>query len=58
MVQKDKNLYQIINFLCPYDGRIDTKELEENESQGCTSSVRCPGNNIHKIKKLVTGNRY
>ena len=31
MVQKDKNLYQIIDFTCPYDGRLDTKELEKIE---------------------------
>ena len=26
-VQKDKNLCQIIDFACPYDGRVDTKDL-------------------------------
>ena len=31
MVQKDKNLGQIIDFACLYDGRVDTKELENIE---------------------------
>ena len=31
MVQKDKKLCQIIDFACPYDGRLDTKELEKME---------------------------
>ena len=31
VVQKDKNLCQIIDFACPYDGRVDTKELEKIE---------------------------
>ena len=31
VVQKGKNLCQIINFPCPYDGRLDTKELEKIE---------------------------
>ena len=26
VVQKDKNICQIIDFACPYDGRVDTKE--------------------------------
>ena len=26
VVQKDKNIYQIIDFACPYNGRVDTKE--------------------------------
>ena len=30
-VQKDKKLCQIIDFACPYDGRLDTKELEKME---------------------------
>ena len=28
VVQKDKNICQIIDFACPYDGRVDTKKLE------------------------------
>ena len=31
VVQKDKNLCQIIDFVCPYDGRVDTKKLEQLE---------------------------
>ena len=31
VVQKDKNLYQIIDFACPCDRRVDTKELEKIE---------------------------
>ena len=73
VVQKDKNLCPIIDFACPYDGRADTKELEkieqyqdlarvekdmEHESQGYTTSDRCPLNNTHNVKKLVIGNRY
>ena len=27
VVQKDKNLCQIINFACPYDGTVNNKEL-------------------------------
>ena len=69
-----KNLCQIVDFACPYDGRVDTKELEKNrilsrfgtrvekdmehESQGYTSSDRCHMNNTHKVKTLVKGNRY
>ena len=29
VVQKDKNLCQIVDSACPYDGRVDTKELEK-----------------------------
>ena len=31
VVQKDKNLCQILDFACPYDGRVDTKELQKIE---------------------------
>ena len=74
VVQQVKNFYQMIDFACPYNGRIDTKELEkkrtlprfgtrvekdmEIERQGYTTSDRCTKNNIHKVKKLVKGNRY
>ena len=30
VVQEDKNLCQIIDFACRYDGRVDTKELKKN----------------------------
>ena len=29
VVQKDKNHCQIKDFACPYDGKVDTKELEK-----------------------------
>ena len=29
VVQKNKNLCQIIDFACPYDGRVDTKGLKK-----------------------------
>ena len=29
VLQEDKNLCQIIDFVCPYDRRVDTKELEK-----------------------------
>ena len=31
VAQKDKNLCQIIDFACPYDGGMDTKESEKIE---------------------------
>ena len=31
VVQKDKNICQITDFACPYDWRVDTKELEKIE---------------------------
>ena len=30
VVQKDKNIWQVKDFPCPYDGRVDTKALEKN----------------------------
>ena len=32
VVQEDKNLCQIIDFACRYDGRVDTKELKKIEN--------------------------
>ena len=32
VVQKDKNLCQTTDFACPYDGTVDTKELEKNRT--------------------------
>ena len=74
VVKKDKNLCQIIDFACPCDGRVDTKDFEKNrilqrfcmrvekdmkhESQGYTTSDRCPRNNTHKVKKFVKGKKY
>ena len=31
VVQKDKNLCQILYFACPYNGKVDTKELKKIE---------------------------
>ena len=31
VVQKDKNLCQIIDFACRYNGRVDTKDLDKTE---------------------------
>ena len=31
VVQKDKNLFQVIDFACPDDERVNTKELEQIE---------------------------
>ena len=67
-VQKDKNL---LDFACPYDIRVDNKELEKIEHyQDLARELRkiwnmkvkviplLTGNNTHKVKKLVKGNRY
>ena len=35
----------------------DEKDIE-HESQGYTTSDRCPSNSTHKDIKLVKGNRY
>ena len=32
VVQKNKNLCQIIPFACPYDGIVDIQELEKNRT--------------------------
>ena len=73
-MQKGKNLCQMLDFPFPYDGRMDTKELEKNrtlprfgtrvekemehENQGYTINDRCPRSDTYKVKKLVKGNRY
>ena len=31
VVQEDKNLFQVIDFACPDDERVNTKELEQIE---------------------------
>ena len=70
MVQKDENLCQIIGFACPYDGRVDTKDLEkikvekerkkdmEHESKVYTTSDMWSRKNTHKVTKLVHRDRY
>ena len=72
-VRKDKNICQIIDFAYPYEGRVDTKELDkktlprfrtraekdmEHDIQGYTITDMCPRNNTQKVKKLVHGNKY
>ena len=43
--------------LSPRFGSRVEKDME-HESQGYTTSDRCPRNNTHKVKKLVKGNIY
>ena len=73
VVKRDKNLCQIIDLACPYDGReyqrirknralprfgTRAEKDMEHESQGYTNSDRCPRSNTHKIKKLVKRDWY
>ena len=56
VVQKDKNLCQIIDFACPYDGRVDTKELEKIEQyQDLAQELRKIWNMEVKAIPLVIG---
>ena len=56
VVQKDKNLCQIIDFACPYDGRADTKELEKIEQyQDLAQELRKIWNMKVKAIPLVIG---
>ena len=73
VVKNSKNLCQIIDFVCPYDGKRWCQKIRKNrilprfgkrgekdmehESQGYTTSSRWPRNNTHKVKTLVKGNR-
>ena len=55
-VQKDKYLYQIIDFACPYDGRVDSKELEKIEHyQDLAKELRKIWNMKNKVIPLVKG---
>ena len=55
-VQKDKNLCQIINFACPYDGKVNTKELEKIEHyQDLAQELRKIWNMKVKVIPLVMG---
>ena len=73
VVQKDKNLYQIIDFASPYDGRVITKELAKVEHyQDLAQELRTIWNmkikvitleigalgTTNKVRKLVKGNKY
>ena len=56
VVQKAKNPCQIIDFACPYDGRVDTKELEKIEHyQDLTRELRKIWNMKVKVIPLVIG---
>ena len=56
MVQQDKNICQIINFACPYDGRVDAIELEKIEHyQDLTRQWRKIWNIKVKVITLVIG---
>ena len=56
VVQKDKNLCQIIVFACPYDGRVDTKELEKIEHyQDLARELKKIRNMKVKVIPLVIG---
>ena len=67
-VQKNKNLLLALmmeewipkirnNRTLPRFGTRVEKDME-HESQGYTTSGRCPRNNTHEVKELVKGNRY
>ena len=53
MVQQDKNICQIINFVCSYDGRVDSKELEKKRH--LEGELRKMWNIKAKVITLVTG---
>ena len=56
VVQKDKNLFQIIHFACPYGGKVDTKELEKIEHyQDLARELRKIWNMKVKVIPLVIG---
>ena len=56
VVQKDKNLCQIIDFVCPYDGRVDTKELGKIEHyQDLTRELRKISKMEVKVIPLALG---
>ena len=55
-VQKDKNLWQIIDFACPYNGRVDTKELEKiKHYQDLARQLRMIWNVKVKLIPLLIG---
>ena len=56
VMQKDKNLSQIIDFACPYDGRVDSKELEKIEHyQDLARKLRKIWNMKVKVTPLLIG---
>ena len=56
LVQKDKNLCQIIDFVCPNNGRLDNKELGKTEHyQDLARELRKIWNMKAKVIPLVVG---
>ena len=56
VVQKDKYICQITDFACPYDGRVDSKELEKIEHyQDLARELRKIWNMKVKVILLVIG---
>ena len=56
LVQKDKNLCQIIDFVCPNNGRLDNKELGKTEHyQDLAQELRKIWNMKAKVIPLVVG---
>ena len=56
VIQKDKNICQIVDFVCPYDGRVDSKELEKIEHyQDLARELRKIWNMKVKVIPLVIG---
>ena len=52
-VQKDKNICQITDFAYPYEGRVDTKELEKKHYQDFARDLRKTWNMIFRVIPLV-----
>ena len=56
VLQEDKNLCQIIYFVCPYDRRVDTKELEKiKHYQDLAQELKKIWNKKVKVIPLVIG---
>ena len=56
LVQKDKYVCQIIDFACLYDGRVDTKELEQTKHyQDLAREFRKIWNMKVKVIRLMIG---
>ena len=56
VVQKNKNVCEIIDFTCLYDGKVDTKELEKIEHyQNLARELRNIWNMKVKVIPLVIG---
>ena len=56
MVKNDKNICQIIDFACPFDERVDSKQLEKIEHyQDLVRELRKICNMKVKVIPLVIG---